>query len=103
MENHDHEEPKPTNKWLATPIIMAVCVIAILVCFLSSKSGNCCDKKCNDKAPTEHVTGEHATTGEHGDETNMHPEGADSTAATKDSSATVEGHGEHSESEGHGH
>jgi hypothetical protein len=100
MENHHHEEPKPTNKWLATPILMAVIVIAGIVTFLGQVSGQCCDGECKAKNKTEHSTEQHGTTHEndHGTGNTEHAT-TDSTHATTDSTAAHDGH----ESHGEGH
>jgi hypothetical protein len=97
MENHHHEEPKPTNKWMATPILLAVVIIGIIAGFLSMKSTACCDGECKDKNKTE----EHATTHEenHGDVKTTETT-ADSTASTTDSTEVVEDHENH---DAHGH
>lgn len=107
MENHHdhHEEPKPSNKWITTPIIMAILVIGCVVTFLGMASGTCCDGKCNEKAKTEqHGTGheeEHGTThDDHGTTTEVKDSTAvDSTAAVNNG---AENHGEeHGENHGH--
>ncbi len=106
MEHNDHEAPKPSNKWLATPILMAFLTIAALVTFLSFATGTCCggDKCCKEKAKTEEHGGEHGTTNEHGtSETTNENTASDSTATTTDSTATHEGHEGHGEGDGHGH
>lgn len=96
-EHHDHHDPKPSNKWIATPILAAVVVIALVVGFISLSTGQCCGGKCESKTGTEqhgapnHDGGEHETVNE---------EKADTSASTADSNATApveEGH------EGHSH
>lgn len=99
MENHHHEESKPTNKWISTPILMAVIVIACITGMFSLVSGQCCEGKCDEKNKTE----QHGTThgDEHGEVKNEETV-ADTTAATTDSTASVDGHEENSE-HSHGH
>lgn len=109
MENHhhDHETPQPSNKWIATPILLAVFVIALVATFLSMKSNTCCEGSCKEKANTEQHGNDHGTTDEHAT-TSEHSESAtnDSTKTTSDSTSTTnepakhEGHGE---GDGHGH
>jgi hypothetical protein len=98
MENHHHEEPKPTNKWIATPILMAVIVIAGIVTFLGQVSGSCCEGECKAKNKTEHGTEQHETTTghDHGAD-HTAPSTADTTHATTDSTAAHDGHENHGE------
>jgi hypothetical protein len=109
MDNH-HEDTKPSNKWVATPIVLAFLTIAALVSFLSFATGTCCGGQCKDKANTEQHGGEHGVKdSEHGetrDNTQIENNEALKDSTTTDSSATThdhEGHGNHNESEGHGH
>jgi len=105
MENHHdhHEEPKPSNKWITTPIIMALLVIGCIVTFLGMASGTCCGGKCNEKTKTE----QHGTTHEedHGDKHEEEGKVEDKETVS-DSTKTEHSEGEeHTEehSEGHGH
>lgn len=82
MENHHHEEPKPTNKWIAAPILLAVFFISCITLFLSSKSGPCCEGQCDPKNKTE----EHGAIHGDGHSTEV---AHDSTSATTDSAATT--------------
>jgi len=96
MENHhDHEEPKPSNKWITTPIIMAVLVIGCIVTFLGMASGTCCSGKCNEKTKTE----QHGT-GHEEDHGYKHEEEGTTKEEIKDST-TVDSHGEEEQSEEH--
>jgi hypothetical protein len=97
MENHHHEEPKPTNKWISTPILMAVIVICCVVGFLNFASGQCCGGKCDAEHKKEHNTEQHDAP--HG-EVKTHEVVADTTHATTDTTAVHEGHDEHA---GHDH
>ncbi len=104
MENHhhDHEEPKPSNKWIATPILLAVFVIGLVSVFLSMQSTACCQGSCKEKANTEQHGNEHGTTDEH-TSTNGHdeePVAADTTKTTADSTSNAT---EPTGHEGHGH
>lgn len=96
MENH-HEDPKPSNKWLATPILAAVLFICCVVGFLTIATGQCCGGECKEKTKTEHTTGTHGEEGDHKDVT-----ATDSTDTVKDSTKVEEVHEEgHEEHEGH--
>lgn len=55
MENH-HENPKPSNKWVATPIVAAFIFVSCVVFFLTMASGQCCGGNCDSKTKTEHST-----------------------------------------------
>lgn len=99
-EHHDHQDPKPTNKWIATPILAAVVVIGLVVGIITLSTGQCCGGKCESKAGTEQGAGHHGETdGGHetttGDEANT-----DSTAAVADSTAEAPVEESH---DAHGH
>lgn len=56
MENH-HEETEPTNKWVATPIVMAFIFISVVIFFITlAARGKDKDKDIKTK---EHGTEQH--------------------------------------------
>jgi hypothetical protein len=105
MDHHNdhHEESKPSNKWVATPILLAFFTIAALVTFLSLATRTCCGGECKEKAKTEEHGGGH---GEGHDDHNTQIENnemlKDSTTATSDSTGKQE-QGDSEQGESHGH
>ncbi len=96
MEDHHDHETKPKNRWIAPPILGAVIVIALVVCFISFASGQCCGGDCcESKNKNEHGTEQHDAT--HGNEHETPVSNVDTTASTSDTNAVEEheGHGDH--------
>jgi hypothetical protein len=102
MENHHdhHEEPKPSNKWITTPIIMAILVIGCIVTFLGVASGTCCNGKCNEKTKTEQHD-VHMDSTDYGDQHNEERENADAVKDSTGVDSTTNTH-EHTEGSEHG-
>lgn len=97
MENHHNEEPKPTNKWVATPIVMAFLLISVVVFFitLGANNANCKDTKTKEQG-TEHHDATNKEEHEHG-EVKVDKMATDTNKVIADTTSAVEGN------EGHGH
>ena len=93
MENH-HEDPKPANKWIATPIVAAFIVIALVVTFIQASSGQF--SKCsNCKVPIKN-SDQHDKKHEDGQSNVKSDENAtDTSKTTNDSTKVVEVHEDH--------
>jgi hypothetical protein len=107
MDNHHdhHENAKPSNKWVATPILLAFLSIAALVTFLSLATGTCCGGTCKDKVKTEEHGVHDTEHGEHRDNTvEENNEALKDSTTTTDTTATHENHDQHEgHGDGHGH
>ena len=65
MENHHNEEPKPSNKWVATPIVMAICIISLVVFFITlGAKGKSKSNKQKDHGTEQHATANKEDRGE---------------------------------------
>lgn len=91
MDNHSNQEPTPAkDKWLATPILMAILTVGGIVGILMLLSGqcSCCEGKA--KVDDHHQTEHHSGSGHHDDATHEDHD-SDSDEAVTDSTATNDG------------
>lgn len=100
MEHHHHsEEPKPSNKWLATPILLALVFILGVLSILWITTGNRGNLACkDDKHGDTHGTEQHDEHGKKDEHATTH----DQTVVTNDSAKT-DSSATHENHEGHSH
>lgn len=92
MENQHHEDPQPTNKWVATPIVMAFLFISVVIFFISLAAKG----KGKDAKTQEHGTEQHdaTNTDEHG-EVKTNETAIDTSKVTADTTSAINGQVEH--------